>query len=834
MNTAELKEILENIQDPRALDSHPWVSLKFVQTSPPAYSPGEKLVRAIFAIFRKSMPGMPPRRGIRLDTHWAEFGLLAAQYFAPAEFGAITPRSLRDAWSKIDASILLYVFGRIDGLTQDDVEAYTLVGHEKEIAPDSTLSDWHRKGIARLAQTIQTRENYLSNHDDEQVKQQETSFQLPARKPRKLIFLGALIVFLGVMIWGGVKVRRVYNMATIVLDDVQQLRGFADAPNMDNFESVGTLLSKTHQDVSELKDEVKPYLWATPLLKWVPTYGGDIASSSMLLEIADSMLTSADMAYQAGASLLDDVTDSSGDMHISPPQLIGSLSDIRPQMMDASEHLQIALDAREQLDVDALSPRVHDLVIHRVDPLLGLMQDGLVLAVELPRLAGASADGPKTYLVLVQNEDEIRPTGGFITAAGSFVARDGVLSELKFDDSGKMDEWDQPYPSAPWQLSEYMNNPVMVFRDSNWFVDFPRSALYAEYLYVYAKGHSVDGVIAIDQQMLAQLLRVTGPINVEGTDELVSADNVISFMRESKIWTSEAAALQPTGWNNKIFLDRISASLLKKIFSGDVPTDKLIEFIFRVLNERHLLVQFDDEAISDLLSRRNWDGTVHVDRGDFLMVVDSNIGFNKTNAVVDEKINYSIDLTNPAVPVGELSVEHTNHSAKESSCSLRERITIKDQGNYPIDRCYWNYLRVYTVNGTRLLQSNPQAIPAEWMLRGKAISAHVDTLNEDLDGIITYGLLKVVQGEQTVTTKLKYVLPVDVLSIVPGTRQVVYHLNVKKQPGTIAIPITIQVTLPEDVVLISSPGGSQVTGSVIVFEGNLRTDLELDVIFEVP
>lgn len=89
---------------------------------------------------------MPPKRGKRLDTRWGEFGLLAAYYFAPLVFGTQKPTSLREAWQSIDRAILLFVFGNED-VSDADRARYRLVGGESGIASDSTISDWHRKGL---------------------------------------------------------------------------------------------------------------------------------------------------------------------------------------------------------------------------------------------------------------------------------------------------------------------------------------------------------------------------------------------------------------------------------------------------------------------------------------------------------------------------------------------------------------------------------------------------------------------------------------------------------------------------------------------------------------
>ena len=100
-----------------------------------------------------------------------------------------------------------------------------------------------------------------------------------------------------------------------------------------------------------------------------------------------------------------------------------------------------------------------------MDRVLPPFNDGLTLATEIPSLLGASDEGPKTYLLLVENADELRPTGGFITAAGNLLLQNGHITSLTFENSGDVDNWTMPYPVAPWQLSQYMDSPVLIFRE---------------------------------------------------------------------------------------------------------------------------------------------------------------------------------------------------------------------------------------------------------------------------------------------------------------------------------------------------------------------------------
>ncbi|MFO7585448.1 MAG: hypothetical protein R6W69_12015, partial [Anaerolineales bacterium] len=127
-----LKYILENYSQPELLDNHPWAqSLLAGQIQDGDDSPGHRLVTAIARLFVESLPAVPPRQGKRLDTRWGESGLLAAQYFAPILHGAPVPASLRDAWGRIDQSILLFVSDKPGSqVSQAEKETYKLVAKE--------------------------------------------------------------------------------------------------------------------------------------------------------------------------------------------------------------------------------------------------------------------------------------------------------------------------------------------------------------------------------------------------------------------------------------------------------------------------------------------------------------------------------------------------------------------------------------------------------------------------------------------------------------------------------------------------------------------------------
>jgi hypothetical protein len=836
----ELKTILENSLHPERLDSHPWAASPIMQDAQAdAKSPGQRLVFAVSQLFTQMRPSAPPKRGKRLDTRWGEFGILAAQYFAPLQFGTPTPASLRDAWGRIDQGILYFVYGKpADALTDEEKAPYRLVGDEPEVAPVSTLSDWHRKGLLRLAEVIQARESFLSKSvtsasgEDEDGQASADARKQKSRRTRKILWLVILLLVLllaGLLTFGGLKARRAYELALVLRQDAGDVQSLMtkNGSRLEKVREAGPLLVTLRQDFDALKAEVEPYLWIGPWLDWVPTYGGELASARELMTLADSLLETADASYRAVLPLVEENERSGLDL----PRLTDALLLAQPRLLEARQALEGATAARARLDPETLSPEVRDLIVNDVDRLLPLLENGLALGLEFPRLLGATDEGPKTYLLLVENEDELRPTGGFITAAGTLLLQDGEIGNLDFSNSGNAEDWTKPYPTAPWQLRKYMNSPVLIFRDANWFTNFPTAAQYAEYLYSLSSNHSVDGVIAFDQQMLIELLDVTGPLRVEGAEHLVDAGNVVSYMRASKTPTPEQAASPE--WNNKLFLNQLTRALMGKIFSGDVELEQLATFFLRALDEHHILLQVDNPIATSVLAHYHWDGAVRPSGGDFLMVVDTNVGFNKTNAVVSSSLAYAVDLTRPNSFKSTLTVSHTNGSVGIDSCNHWGKVRVEGEKYYPIQDCYWNYMRVYTNKGAFLREATPQSIPAEWMIGQESPPAQVDLLNEEIAGVQGFGTIQVVPASDSLTTDFQFLLPPDVLQAWTNN-QWMYRLKVQKQPGTRAVPITIRIQLPEGATVIQAPPGATVEGTLVLFQTDLRLDRQIEVLYQFP
>jgi hypothetical protein len=634
--------------------------------------------------------------------------------------------------------------------------------------------------------------------------------------------------------FGAFKAWKVTQQGKLVYQEVTSLRDLKREPlGVETLDQASPVLYRLQTDLGQLKQEVEPFLWLSPGLAWVPEYGGDLAAAPELLSLSEHLVDASIISIGAAQPFLSAYESKSASL--GPAGMTALLVEAQPQLLAARAEFEQALLARNGIQAEKLSPRLQTLLVEDLDPLLKAADEGLSLATALPGILGATQEGPKTYLLLVQNEDELRATGGFITTVGNLVLSDGQVIDLEFEgvDSNDQEDWSKPYPAAPWQLKEYMNSRVLILRDANWYPDFPTSALWAEYLYAYKHAHSVDGVIAIDQHFLVMLLGQLGPLEVEEAPYPLTSQNVIAYMREAR--TPPDGAPRPVDWYRKDFIDQIARALLVKLTEGqELDWQALTKTLSQALAERHLLVQFDDAGVSALLAERGWDNALRPGPGDFLMAVDTNVGFNKTNALVDASLAYDVDLSDMADPHATLLVSHHNGANPRVPCIQWGYQQTEVIETYPINRCYWNYLRIYKQQEVELLEASPHPIAGTQMLLGHAVPARVDDLEEEIPGIRGYGTLLVVPGGQTWNTGFEFSLPASVLTQGEESGDLVYRLKVGKQPGTLAIPITVRLHLPNRAALKSSSMQAIVQDNNLLFRTDLRTDLDLEIVFHLP
>jgi len=218
--------------------------------------------------------------------------------------------------------------------------------------------------------------------------------------------------------------------------------------------------------------------------------------------------------------------------------------------------------------------------------------------------------------------------------------------------------------------------------------------------------------------------------------------------------------------------------------------------------------------------------------------VDTNMGYNKSNAVTEMKLEYAVNLADLQRPTAQLNILQENHATLDVPCLPYAQGLVKPQeaapGEIPdplynMQECHWGYLRVYLPQGAALSYANPQEIPetAAWL--GKTIPARTDDLgNEDILGAQVYGMMTLTPTGKTHESIFEYSLPAQVATYDSASGAYTYRLTAQKQPGTLARPFVISLILPEGAEVISAAPLQEKDG---VWSAQL--DLQKDILLEV-
>ena len=619
-----------------------------------------------------------------------------------------------------------------------------------------------------------------------------------------------------------------YGRAIAVqVDQVQQyvaLNGTLVLSSAEGTANLQQSLQAIRAELAVIRRDLHPALEFCPRLGWVPKYGPTLEAVPAIVDIIQNSLESGEAfldILHAGA-----LQPGSGD---GPLGAGARAIQTQPELLSRAAAAWSEVEAaRATIDATALAPPLA-VPLATFDELAVAVRAGLDLAAETPYLFGI--DGPRTYLILAQSEDELRPTGGFITAAGYIVVAGGRITDMQIGDSYALDDLSRYYPDPPAPLFEYMGAPQWLLRDANWSPDFAETAEIAAGLARIGTERSADGVIAVDQTAIQYLLGAVEPVVVttEQGPQTVTAENLFDWMHRS--WAPAPEEAQDRTWwaTRKTFVGDLALALRHKLESGDgVDVMALLEAVVQALDEKHLLVYVRRQAVVDALAGLHWDGRVDQSSRDYLMAVESNVGFNKASPMIERQLEQRVELARNGSAHVETIVSYRHLSdAVIDWCDPSPRYdpVYADM----MDRCYWNYLRLLVPISARLESAPLMVVPGEYLTRGRSSVATVDVelLGEARQ---SWGKLVMLRPGEQLTLRYAYRLPQAFSVGDDGTSH--YEWMLQKQPGLRLLPTSLTVTLPEGATLLRAvPKPAIAKVRTLEFRFELTTDQRVSIEF---
>jgi len=404
-------------------------------------------------------------------------------------------------------------------------------------------------------------------------------------------------------------------------------------------------------------------------------------------------------------------------------------------------------------------------------------------------------NGERKYLILFQNNQEMRATGGFIGTYGILDINNGQIKNFFMDgiynpDGQLKDKIVPPVPiqkiSAAWSL-----------HDSNWFPNFPTSAEKAEDFYQKDGGPTVDGVITLTPTVLQQLLAITGPIDMPDYGVTIDKDNFITNIEQEVEVNYDKTLNQP-----KKILSDLAPKLLDKIFSMKNLDDqaKILNVLYGSLNQKQILLYSNNYNIESTISQMGWSGEILNTDKDYLSVINTNINGFKTDGVIDESITHQAQIADDG--------------------SITDTVTVTrhhNGGQTPYD--FWNkvnddYMRVYVPKGSKLISVSgatrefdqpPLDYDSLGFKRDPQVQMEEDSTQVDSasgtriyedSGKTVFANWVYVSPQETVQVKYTYLLPFRINLDDFQNSVDTYSLLAQKQSGSIGSKFSSEIDYP--------------------------------------
>ncbi|MCB0107724.1 MAG: DUF4012 domain-containing protein [Caldilineaceae bacterium] len=541
-------------------------------------------------------------------------------------------------------------------------------------------------------------------------------------------------------------------------------------------ESYALAQQSLQASASAIEDAEERFALLTPLLhglRWLPGVGSDLAALPVLADAGQQL---SEVAVSGMAIAEPILLAPKGTSPLT--QLPAAYAAAEPEMAAILQKI----DAIQQ-QVQMLDPARLNLLREPVEELqaaTSLLAPGLRLSASLPDILGVGET--RTYLILAQNNHELRATGGFLTAVGRVSLQDGRVVSIDFMDSydPSISRTDLPLPQAPQPMQEHMNIGVMLLRDANWSPDFPTTAQIVRTIYSQQTGRVVDGVITIDLQAVELFVKALEPLKMAGVDEPLTGATVLEQL--TAFWAapleSEATlASGDTGWwkQRKDFIPKLVDAVLGRIMRGQFDYLRMLSTMYAALDQRSIQLWFADPALQREVATVGWDGALRPPaEGDFLAIVNTNFGYNKVNAVIEERVAYQVSWPDgPAAPAVATVTMIYKHPFERPGYVCDQ--TPHYEGSYEemIARCYFDYVRLYAPAGSELL--GVQGLQSETV-----------TSQRGEGGSQLFGGYFILSPGSESTIAFQYRLPAE---ITPAN----YHLTVRRQAGTPPLPFQADI-----------------------------------------
>lgn len=582
-----------------------------------------------------------------------------------------------------------------------------------------------------------------------------------------LVFLVPMLIFLN-------KARDVYS----------KLLPITKQEDLGNLEKIKSDFQLAKNEITSLKNTYTLIAW----MKYVPFAGGYVSDLGNGLNASTKVFEAGEIAFTTVDPFLEELGfKDSGDTSEKSAQeridfVVNSIPEILPHADEISKKISEAEGYMSKIDPNRYPEEFRGILLRdKIKEVLDIFKtvssyvsESKPLLENAPYLLGMDSD--RTYLVLFQNDKELRATGGFLTAYSVMKVSKAKFEPVISDDIYNLDSKYKPEFEAPEAIVDLIKGPYILsqnvrLRDTNYNPDFKFSMDMFSTEAEKAGMKGIDGIIAVDTHLLVNLLNAIGEIGVPGygnfSTKIEPKCNCPQVIYELEsfadvegpiIWdpvTGKIILRPPNSDNRKKIIGPLMNSILANALAQ--PKEKmpdLISSIFKSITEKHVLFYLYDQNAQKAVESFGIAGRIEDYNGDYLHINDSNLGGRKSNLYVKQEVTQEYAVS------------------KDGSIEKTVTITYKNPEKHDgwLNSVLPNWVRIYVPKGSTL--TSVEGLEKEY----QAV--------EELGKTVFSGYFKLrPEGVSKVT--FTYKLPI--------VKQNDFKLFIQKQPGTDA-PLYTLVT----------------------------------------
>lgn len=597
-------------------------------------------------------------------------------------------------------------------------------------------------------------------------------------KSRKITLIVAVVlVLLGIGI--GIPAIAVFASAQ---KTSAQAKLALDALKKQNITLAQEELKKTRIALQDTQNMYKGLL----IYKLVPIVGGYIDDGDHLIKAAFYGLDGADTLVASVAPYADVLglkgqgSFVGGTAEQRVQTAVRTMGKVTPRIDDIAKDLTLA-----KAEIDNVDPNSYFFLGSRKEQIASLkkltddgvafINDAKPLIKILPNLLGEPKE--KKYLIIFQNDKELRPTGGFITAYSVFRFSQGIIHVDASSDIYGLDNSISGKSKAPRPILAYLANvPLFNLRDSNLSPDFVSSMQTFTKMYDKSSGPAVDGIIAVDTHALVGAINILGDIMADGVtfsakeDPRCGCPQVIYKLEEIADTPVQAdfryVDVNAVNAARKNIIGDLMYAIMNKAFSSSPKLywGPLFQEMVNQTSQKHVLFYVFDKNAQVGLEALNASGKIVPFDGDYLHVNEANFGGAKSNMFTTEDVTQDYKKASDGTITKTVTINYKNPFAP-SDCNL-------ERGKLCLNAVLRDWIRIYVPKGSKMIDSQGSEV--------KMIT--YDELGKTVfEGFLT------VRPKGIAKFTISYTLPFKLANNSP------LPLLIQKQGGTLGFDYTVLV-----------------------------------------